>query len=424
MDLPTSDMIKDVYNELACIMEAPVGTPEMADIDRELTPILTELMTLGPYSENHPSVRQLLNWFLQPQCTVSEINYVIGPLGHHVYLVMCDHFYDYMYKRQFRYPIYLGQAAAEALAVKCPILKGPWEHTAWLVVRLLRYYDLGGLPSDHLTAWIIRMVGDSKICPNAYLRIELMFLFKMVQLDRHNSPQATEAVMSACSALSIEYLSGFWYMDFSILHFKPFFRIFKEVIEDGCLPMYGVILATYLNEANITRLSERVHDVSYRYGLCPIKYTVPRELKSLISLINTSAGYIRKEMKRHEAPYNSSSMISFVYDIFQTLIRNFKPCYKMPQLIQPTATLVLNVLEFVLKGYTLHVDVNDDIKLYVKDTDKLLQEILTEDGFIAIVNSPIGQELISRYGRRLRGIKDSCNDLDAFHTIFTLLKHS
>ena len=120
----------------------------------------------------------------------------------------------------------------------------------------------------------------------------------------------------------------------------------------------------------------------------------------------------------------ASSMISFVYDIFQTLIRNFKPCYKMPQLIQPTATLVLNVLEFVLKGYTLHVDVNDDIKLYVKDTDKLLQEILTEDGFIAIVNSPIGQELISRYGRRLRGIKDSCNDLDAFHTIFTLLKHS
>ena len=94
---PTSDMIKAVYNELFLVMETPIGSPAVAHIDKELTPILTELfLTLGPRIENHPTIRQLVNWLVHPQRTVDEFNYVVGPLGHHVYMVMCEHFYDYI----------------------------------------------------------------------------------------------------------------------------------------------------------------------------------------------------------------------------------------------------------------------------------------------------------------------------------------
>ena len=155
MSPPSPVMIKEVTNELFLIMKTRVGSPTMAYIDKELTPILAELLTLGPRCEDHPTFRQLFDWLVHPQRTLEEFNYVVGPLGHHVYLVMCEHFSKYMYNRSCRYSVYLGQAAAEALAVKCPILEGPWEHAAWLVVRILRYYDLGGLPSDRLTAWII-----------------------------------------------------------------------------------------------------------------------------------------------------------------------------------------------------------------------------------------------------------------------------
>ena len=415
---PSSDMIKSVYNELFTIMEIPVGRPDMAEIDRELTPLLAELLTLGPRQENHPSVRQLFHWLVHPTRTVDEFNYVVGPLSHHVYIVMCDHFYSYMHKRMFRYPIYCGQAAAEALSVKSPVLEGPWEHSAWLLVRLLRYYDQGGLPSDRLNDWIIQVIGDDNLCPNAYLRIELMFLFKMVPINKHNQTQAIEAMMSACSALSIDYLSGFWYSDFSILNFKPFYKIFSSVIKDGCLPQFGARLANNLKEVNTKRLC----DVSYRYGIKHYTYSEPKELQSLNALIITSAEYMKKEMKFIEDTYDASSMTYFVYDVFETLICNFQPCYKMPQLIQPTATLVMNVLEFMLKAYELHGNWNHCLAMYVTCTDKLVQELLTEEGSITVTNSPITRELISRYSQRLRNIRERCSDLDAYPTICTILE--
>ena len=384
-------------------MHTPVGTSATTDIDRELTPLLVDLMTLGPQSENHPVFRQLLKWLVNPQRTANDINYVIGPLGAHVEFVMVYNFCNNTYDPHLFF-VYLGQVAAEALALKSPILEGPWEHTAWLVVNMLRFYDdKGGLrrPSDHLTAWIIKMIGDSNLCPNPHLRIELMFLFDMVPLDKNNSPQATEAVMSACSGLSIEYLSGVWNSGFVfMMDFYHFFRIFKKVIENGSLPMYALKLSKCLNEGNNMRLSERKHDVSYRHAFNSIKHTEPGELRSLIALINTFAGYVRKALEWRS--FGEEKKIRFIYDVFQTLIYNFESCYKMPQLIQPTAMLAINVLEFILKGYKLH---NNSLELYVQATDRLLKKILTEDRDDSVVISPIGLELISCYGKRLRDIR-------------------
>ncbi|CAL4112102.1 unnamed protein product, partial [Meganyctiphanes norvegica] len=63
--------------------ETPVGTTAMSDIDRELTPILAELMALEPGNVHHPTARKLSNWLMDSQRTVEEFMYVIGPLWNH-----------------------------------------------------------------------------------------------------------------------------------------------------------------------------------------------------------------------------------------------------------------------------------------------------------------------------------------------------
>ena len=68
----------------------------MKELDRAMTPILAELMTLGPESNNHPTVRQFSTWLIDAQRTGEEIHHVIGPLQHQVRTVMLDHFEDYV----------------------------------------------------------------------------------------------------------------------------------------------------------------------------------------------------------------------------------------------------------------------------------------------------------------------------------------
>ncbi|CAL4187303.1 unnamed protein product, partial [Meganyctiphanes norvegica] len=93
------------------------------------------------------------------------------------------------------YPAVLCLAAAEALAVKCPILEGSWEYAAWMVVFIVESHELSGIVSN----WIIKVIGNADICPNAHLRLELMSLLSKAKIDIHNQTQAVEAVMSACS---------------------------------------------------------------------------------------------------------------------------------------------------------------------------------------------------------------------------------
>ena len=70
----------------------------MTKLDREMTPILAELMTLGPDNEDHPSVRRFSTWLIDPVRTGEEIQHVIGPLQHHVCTVMLDNFEACVYQ--------------------------------------------------------------------------------------------------------------------------------------------------------------------------------------------------------------------------------------------------------------------------------------------------------------------------------------
>ena len=91
------------------------GTTDWDELDRELTPILTELVTLGPCNDQHPSVRQFFDYLMNPKCTGEEFSYVIGELAFEV----------------SGESMYLTKVAAETLAVRSPVLTGSWEVVAW-----------------------------------------------------------------------------------------------------------------------------------------------------------------------------------------------------------------------------------------------------------------------------------------------------
>ena len=113
-------------------LSASVGAPSMAHIDREFIPLIAEVTTLGPGNDQHPTVRHLFNWLVDPQRTAEEFNYVIGPLQNHVYDIMDEHFPDYLYGLGNR-NIYAGKIAAEALAKRVQVLTGEWDTAGWFV---------------------------------------------------------------------------------------------------------------------------------------------------------------------------------------------------------------------------------------------------------------------------------------------------
>ena len=59
-------MVEQLRFQIVSSMSAPVGTPAMAEVDRELTPIIAELATLEPGNDQHPTARQLFNWLVDP----------------------------------------------------------------------------------------------------------------------------------------------------------------------------------------------------------------------------------------------------------------------------------------------------------------------------------------------------------------------
>ncbi|CAL4125072.1 unnamed protein product [Meganyctiphanes norvegica] len=124
-------------------MSATVGTPAKAILDREMTPILAELMTLK--NKNHSAFEQLFKWLVEPHRTGEEFYYIIGPLRQHVAEIMQEQFSQYVFNVDC-----LIKVAMEGLAVKCPTLEGPWEHAAWILVAESELYykdiELGRYP--------------------------------------------------------------------------------------------------------------------------------------------------------------------------------------------------------------------------------------------------------------------------------------
>ena len=85
-------------------------------------------MTLEPGNKDHPTIKQVFNWLMDKECTELEWRYLIGPLQKHVSDIM-DYFlydgrYGFKYHSHIAFGLHIGELVAEAIAIKCPVLKG------------------------------------------------------------------------------------------------------------------------------------------------------------------------------------------------------------------------------------------------------------------------------------------------------------
>ena len=125
------------------------GHPSMAEIDKNLRPILEEVAILGPGNQDHPAVQQLYSWLVEPQFTGEEFLYIIQPLFRDVQNIKYD---EQMFDEDSCF--YVGKVAAEALAVRSPLLEGYWERAMWCVVYEFSGYlkNEYGVASECLTS--------------------------------------------------------------------------------------------------------------------------------------------------------------------------------------------------------------------------------------------------------------------------------
>ena len=122
-------------------------------------------------NNQHPAVRQLFNWLVNPDRTGKEFTYVIGELADNVAYDVLDADEDHMY---------LCITAAQAMAVKYHVLEGAWEQAAWTLLIVAGSRHHGSISSDYLSDWIIYLITDPDICPNPHLRYECIGLLTMV----------------------------------------------------------------------------------------------------------------------------------------------------------------------------------------------------------------------------------------------------
>ena len=184
----------------------PVGDiTNRVHLARELTPIFATLSTLGPDNDHHPTVSQLFNWLTDPQRTGDEFTYAIREVADDSSYVMEVHFPDYVYMEG--YCMYQYKIVAEALAAKCPVLEGSWEEAAWTLVFNTENRNYSNVSFDpRLCAWTLHVIGDPDICPNPYLRYELIkLLTRMVDISACYATKAIESVLSACSYINLDY---------------------------------------------------------------------------------------------------------------------------------------------------------------------------------------------------------------------------
>lgn len=386
-------------------------------IEDTLTPTLEEVVALGPGNyQRHPAISKLFKWLVDPQRTVHEFNYVVGPLGQ----------YTFEYYGRFK-NLYLGLVAAEALAVRNPILDGPWKHTAWFVVWLnsefCKEYNYG-TASDNLSDWIIRMMGDPDICPNPYLRLEFMSMFgSMVCVNAKNGKQAFEAVISTCSFFNDEYIESI-NTNISKVTLYSTIRMLEKFVAGGYLLAFDENLAHILK----SQISNIICDVSCSYSLKPYRNTGRQDMKMIIGLFYFTAGFAEQELERFRElsfyPAQETVIEDIAYALL-VLITHFKKSCQTPQLVDLTAACVMDVLELVLLVNIARM--NQKGEVYSKTlhtTHKLLGELCDKNTGFNIALTPVGQIMSLRAHKRLSNLRRELGKYQPeSHMISSMLYH-
>ncbi|CAL4075046.1 unnamed protein product, partial [Meganyctiphanes norvegica] len=218
----------------------------LASLERELTPVLAQLMTLPPRNDHHPDVVWLYKWLAHPERSVEEFKHVVGKLQENVRLVMTRQFERYTENGCGGNSFYVARAGLEALASRCPVLEGPWEQVTKDILSVYDYTKSGGWygpGSNKLNDWIIRIVADSALCPNPELRLQLLDLYnKLLKINKGNRKRALESLMSAFSFLDRGKEWNRWTM-FSFPYTGDISDIIIEFSDDDYLQQYSLKIA-------------------------------------------------------------------------------------------------------------------------------------------------------------------------------------
>lgn len=371
-----------------------VGTPDRTQLNRKLTPILAELVTLKPGNEQHPVVTQLFNLLVDPQLTGEEYTYIIGELAEEVFRVMEQHFPDYMYDKVC-FP-YLCVTASEALAVRCPVLEGLWEEAAWTLLvttyckQPYKFFVSNDLVvSDRLSAWIIHVIVDADLCPNSYLRLDMLeLLMRMVHINEFNVTQVMEAILSMFGSLECDqtYNEMEWKMVMSTCpspntaYIKANLRTFKgmqltdityylrELTQNYTFLGYDKKLAKKLLDQSSLRCSVMVHDVRYITAINPQRFSEPRELHGLVHLLKKTARIIERIAQLTlEEEYCIHSVLMCMISFCETLhviISTFKLSCQTPQLVGLTSLCIIDIAELAIQ-LNGDIDEEEDVEDYI-----------------------------------------------------------
>ncbi|CAL4082435.1 unnamed protein product, partial [Meganyctiphanes norvegica] len=427
------NMVEENRYQIVSSLSVPVGTPAMSEIDRELTPIIAELATLEPGDDQHPTASQLFDWLVDPQRTADEFSYAIGPLEHHAYGIMENNFKQYLFYEHMGCSVYVGKVAAEALAARSPILEGPWEKAAWFVIRLNHGYhpDDFGFASDRFSIWIINVLANAHICPNAYLRFELIYLFHMmVDTAKTIRSQALEAVVSACSTLNVDYLSWsdkYGYTGFFNINRITLTDIFEKFTITGDCP-FDNKLADILKKD----VSSRLWQLAYNHSIHPIRYTEPVELQSLTALLNITSQFVQEDLNDFKEYGIDQGQHRDINDLgveeysrtLSALMSNFKITLQTPQLMEATSSCIMDVVEFVMLVNRARVAERGPLYFQsVINISDALEVLTCGDSSVTVATSPIGRDIIRKYSERLQGLRVSLPDasLNIFPIIRQLL---
>ena len=310
-----------------------VGSPAMAD--RQVTPILAEMYALGTRS----SFEELFNWMVEPQRTADEFTYAIGPLDLKVHYIMRIHFSIYM-----RFCPNLSQVAAEALAVKSSILEDPRERTTWLF--LLTKLSGSYYASDRFCTWIINVIGDPEFCPNSFLRIELLIVFyHITNKEFFKHPKILESVLSACSSFNHKYIL----QETNLICIASVLSDIKYDVN------FDEALAANLHDTKASLLSAVVRDFACRFTVNPNRYSHPVSFYGITALLKNIGECARKELRRYrerrpEIQNDWFTLLGTNLNLtwaLRSLISNVKKSCRTPQLVNLTASSIMDILELV-----------------------------------------------------------------------------
>ncbi|CAL4126208.1 unnamed protein product [Meganyctiphanes norvegica] len=385
-------------------------------LDRELTPILAQLMTIPPDNDKDHDFVWLYQRLAQPNCSVDEFKYVIGTLQENVCQIMTDLFDDYVYDYGDDGDIcYVFKAAAEALAIRCPVLEGPWETVAWRIFGSLGEWKNKeyGPASTRLCTWIIHAVGDPYLCPVPELRIYMLRLYRtLVNINDGNREQAWESLMFASSSLDRRGESVFLtvtttdvidlLMLFSNKDDDSYYGYDDDDVndhDDDYLYQTGQRVAEKLRQYRKKRQDILLDDVSYKYGMGLKKFVEPKEIQSIAALLRyvSDGACIKGSLFR-----SKSGLLNEASSGLLSLIKIFKVTLQEPDLLEITAKSVMDVMEAVVI-WAKDKDANDYDELEcLYDVDLLLDEFCDPtDDDCTVDKIPIGMTIIRRYKGRI-----------------------